>query len=230
MILRHGGRASDTCPRCHWARNREDEGKALHGIPELTDSERLREVVARIGENLRQDRGLTGDPAAVFLLGALEARIDGKDHFLVASSGRTADPWLRDEHLDGITHHPGEWQQVNPAVPADRTGWLTVRGEKVDLSVGVEDVGRPCPAVKLLLGLGQLRLDWESVEYVRVSEMAYVGPGAEDTDHVRTWRGRGAAGSWTAHSCDSCEARIPYLICDVPAHRIVDQGLFADRL
>ncbi|MEU5189625.1 hypothetical protein AB0G83_21100 [Streptomyces klenkii] len=220
--LRHGGRASDTCPRCHYARNKKDKGKLLHGIPEVTDSEDLRSVVGQIGANLRKDKSLVGDPTAVFMMGVLEAKINQHEYFLVASSGRTPEPWIKDKHLDGITYHPGKWTQVNPTLPANNQGWLTVRGEKVNLGDGIAGVTRPCSAVKLLVGLGKMGLKWQNVDYLRMSEMVYVGAGATDADHMRTWHGQGATNSWTAHSCDACEARIPYLICDVPRNRFAD--------
>ncbi|WP_327158357.1 hypothetical protein [Streptomyces tubercidicus] len=218
--LRHGGHATDTCPRCHYVRNKKDQGKLLHGIPELTDSAKLRSVVGQIKDNLMQDKSLVGDPAAVFMMGVLEARISGREYYLFASSGRTAEPWIKPKHLDGITYHPGKWTLANPAIPANNRGWLTVRGEKVDLGADIQGVTRPCSAMKLLLGLGAMHLDWKSVDYVRMSEMVYVGPKAEDAKQMRVWHGHGATNSWTAHSCDACEARIPYLICDVPPHWI----------
>ncbi|MEV6670620.1 hypothetical protein [Streptomyces sp. NPDC051162] len=221
--LRHGGRASDTCPRCHHARNKKDKGKLLHGIPEVTDSEKLRSVVGQIGDNLRKDKSLVGDQKAFFMMGVLEAKISGHEYFLVASSGRTAEPWITAKHLDGITYHPGKWAQVNPDLPKNNKGWLTVRGEEVDLGTGIAHVTKGCSAVKLLLGLGKKHLDWKSVDYLRMSEMVYVGADATDADVMRAWHGHGATNSWTAHSCDPCEARIPYLICDVPANLIVDR-------
>ncbi|MGW2598775.1 hypothetical protein [Streptomyces klenkii] len=188
----------------------------------MTDSENLRSVVGQISDNLRKDKSLVGDQTAVFMMGVLEAKISGREYFLVASSGRTPEPWIKDKHLDGITYHPGKWKQVNPALPANNKGWLTVRGEKVDLGAGITGVTRPCSAVKLLVGLGEMHLGWKSVDYLRMSEMVYVGADATDADHMRTWHGHGATNSWTAHSCDACEARIPYLICDVPPNRFAD--------
>ncbi|MDT0454423.1 hypothetical protein RM550_01545 [Streptomyces sp. DSM 41527] len=221
--LLHGGKKSDTCPRCHFPRNKKDKnkGKLLHGIPEVTDSEQLRSVLVTIDRNLRQDQDLMKDPDAVFMMGVLEAKISGREHFLIASSGRTAEPWIREKHLNGISYHQGAWETVNPAPPAGHRGWLTVRGETVDLAPNVAGVTRPCSAVKLLLGLGGKRLEWKSVEYLRMSEMVYVGPEADDAG-MRNWHGKGATNSWTAHSCDACQARIPYLICDVPTNQIVD--------
>ncbi|MEU8784126.1 hypothetical protein [Streptomyces sp. NPDC048637] len=219
--LLHGGKQTDTCPRCRFPRNKKekDKGKLLHGIPQVTDSAQLRNVLVTIDRNLREDRDLMNDPAAVFMMGVLEARIGGREYFLIASSGRTADPWIREKHLKGISYHQGAWEPVNPALPGGHRGWLTVRGENVDLDANTAGVTRPCSAMKLLLGLGGKRLEWKSVEYLRMSEMVYVGPEADDAG-MRQWHGKGATNSWTAHSCNACEARIPYLICDVPANRI----------
>ncbi|MFJ3952865.1 hypothetical protein ACIPXV_22960 [Streptomyces libani] len=224
--LRHGGKKSDTCPRCHFRRDKEDKGKGklLHGIPEVTDSEQLRGVLVAIDRNLRQDQDLMKDKRAHFMMGVLEARISGREYFLIASSGReSGDPWIREKHLNGISYHQGAWETVDPPVPKIHRGWLTVRGETVDLDpkMAQTHVEMKCAAIKLLLGLGGKRLEWKSVEYLRMSEMVYVGPEADGVT-FRKWHGKGATNSWTAHSCDACEARIPYLICDVPANRIVD--------
>ncbi|MBB5119351.1 hypothetical protein AF335_20940 [Streptomyces eurocidicus] len=215
--LRHGGRATDTCPRCHYVRNKKEseKGKLLHGIPELTDSAKLRGVVGQIKDNLMRDKSLVGDPAAVFMMGVLEAKINGGEYYFYASSGRTAEPWIKPKHLDGITYHQGKWTLANPTLPMNNKGWLTVRGEKVNLDEDIQGVTRPCSAVKLLVALGEKHLDWNSVDYVRMSEMVYVGPKAEDARYMRAWHGQGATNSWTAGSCDACQARIPYLICDV---------------
>ncbi|UKY48510.1 hypothetical protein [Streptomyces inhibens] len=221
--LLHGGKQTDTCPRCRFPRNKKDKskGKLLHGIPEVTDSAQLRNVLVTIDRNLRQDHDLMNDPAAIFMMGVLEARIGGREYFLIASSGRTADPWIREKHLSGISYHQGAWESVNPTIPAGHRGWMTIRGEKVDLNTNIAGVTRPCSAMKLLLGLGGKRLEWKSVEYLRMSEMVFVGPDADDAE-MRQWHGKGATSSWTAHSCNACEARIPYLICDVPVNQIVD--------
>ncbi|AJC61672.1 hypothetical protein [Streptomyces sp. 769] len=212
---------SGTCPRCRYARNKKAGGKLLHGIPEVTDSKQLREVLVRIDRNLRQDEALMQDETASFIMGVLEAKIGGKEYFLVASSGRNPDPWIEKKHLDGITYHPGAWETVNPQVPERHTGWWTVRNENVDLDTSIRSVSNPCAAIKLLLGLGRKKPAWKSVEYLRMSEMVFVGRAADDPSK-RQWHGKGATSSWTAHSCDACEARIPYLICDVPANQIVD--------
>ncbi|WP_149183099.1 hypothetical protein [Streptomyces sp. TRM49041] len=226
--LLHGGKSSDTCPRCRYARNKKDKGgKLLHGIPEVTDSAQLRNVLVTIDHNLRQDQDLINNPKASFMMGALEARISGGEHFLIASSGspNAEEPWtarwIQDKHLAGISYHEGAWKTVNPRLPEDHTGWVTVRGERVDLDPQHRGLKKGCAAVKLLLGLGEKQLPWNSVDYLRMSEMVYVGPEADHT-RMRPWHGQGATNSWTAHSCDACQARIPYLICDVPANRIVD--------
>ncbi|QIY58351.1 hypothetical protein HEP86_32460 [Streptomyces sp. RPA4-5] len=167
------------------------------------------------------------DPDAAFMMGVLEARIGGREYFLIASSGGRKNqplvPWIKQKHLGGISYHQGAWESVNPTIPVTHRGWVTIRGEKVDLGTHIapEDVGRRCSAIKLLLGLGGKRLEWKSVEYLRMSEMVFVGPEADNLK-MRPWHGMGAINSWTAHSCNVCEARIPYLICDVPANQIVD--------
>ncbi|WP_330316063.1 hypothetical protein [Streptomyces platensis] len=222
--LLHGGKKSDTCPRCHFRRDKEDKGKGklLHGTPEVTDSEQLRGVLVTIDRNLRQDHDLMADDKAVFMMGVLEAKVSGHEYFLVASSGgEKTDPWIREKHLNGISYHQGAWETVNPTLPTGHSNWWTVRRETVDLDPNIARVTKPCAAIKLLLGLGDKRLEWKSVEYLRMSEMVYVGPEA-DSAGMRQWHGKGATNSWTAHSCNRCEARIPYLICDVPANRIVD--------
>ncbi len=223
--LRHGGQASNKCPRCGFFRSRkESSGRPLHGIPELVDSANLREVLRIVDSNLRSDSELTGDPDCGFMMGVLEARINNKDYYLVASSGwnkKLAGPWIQPKHLKGITYHPGAWETVNPKIPEDEKGWWTVRGEKVDLSPTTVNVTKACAAIKLLLGLGAKKLAWNSVGYVRMSEMAYVGANASGKirDIFKPWHGKGATNSWTAHSCRECEARVPYLICDVPTNR-----------
>ncbi|MEU3991994.1 hypothetical protein AB0F24_27175 [Streptomyces platensis] len=156
------------------------------------------------------------------MMGVLEAKVSGHEYFLVASSGgEKTDPWIREKHLNGISYHQGAWETVNPTLPTGHSNWWTVRHETVDLDPNIARVTKPCAAIKLLLGLGDKRLEWKSVEYLRMSEMVYVGPEA-DSAGMRQWHGKGATNSWTAHSCNRCEARIPYLICDVPANRIVD--------
>ncbi|MGA5129702.1 hypothetical protein ACPCTO_07840 [Streptomyces olivoreticuli] len=220
--LLHGGRASDRCPRCRNARNKKDGQKFLHSFPEVTDSENLRQVLVTVDRNLRQDKELMKDPAAVFMMGVLEAKIGNREYFFVASSGRTPQPWIQDKHLAGISYQKGKWKVVNPGIPDRRDGWWTVQRKQVTLGADIAGVTRPCSAVKLLLGLGDEKPTWNQVEYLRMSEMVYVGPKAEDTKHMRAWHGEGATNSWTAHSCDACEARIPYLICDVPDNRFND--------
>src|SRR5262245_52722470 len=86
--MRYGGYASDKCPRCGFLRNKkESNGRPLHGVPELVDSENLRQVLCIIDYNLRQDEELTGDPRAAFMMGVLEASVGGKQYYLVGSSG-----------------------------------------------------------------------------------------------------------------------------------------------
>ncbi|MFF0630489.1 hypothetical protein [Streptomyces sp. NPDC004296] len=51
--LRRGGCATDTCPRCGYVRTKKGQGELLHGIPELTDSAKLRSVVGQIKGNLK---------------------------------------------------------------------------------------------------------------------------------------------------------------------------------
>ncbi|MGW1071929.1 hypothetical protein [Streptomyces sp. NPDC002537] len=203
-------------------RNKKDGTKFLHSFPEVTDSKKLREVLVTVDRNLRQDKDLVNDPAAVFMMGVLEAKIGGEEYFLVASSGRTAQSWIQGKHLDGISYQRGKWKVTEPDIPTSRDKWWTVQGKTVSLGADIAGVTRPCSAVKLLLGLGEKELAWNEVGYLRMSEMVYVGPKAEDARHMRTWHGAGATNSWTAHSCDACEARIPYLICDVPTNRFND--------
>ncbi|WP_261568369.1 hypothetical protein [Frankia gtarii] len=226
--LRHGGRASDTCPRCGLARSKKKtDGKPLHGIPELVDSADLRGVLRTVDDNLRSDSELTGDPDCGFMMGVLEARIDNKEYYLIASSGwnkKLEGPWIQPKHLKNITYHRGEWETVNPKIPDQekREEWWTVRGARVELSPTVDNLTKPCSAIKLLLGLGAKKLAWNSVGYVRMSEMAYVGSNASAKIRAifKNWHGKGATNSWTAHSCKECEARVPYLICDVPTNMI----------
>ncbi|MFD3421027.1 hypothetical protein [Streptomyces decoyicus] len=225
--LLHGGNKSHTCPRCDASRSKKGTGtggKLLHSIPEVADSAQLRNVLVAIDRNLRQDRDLVGNTKASFMMGVLEAKVAGREYFLVASSGWDRDretAWIQDKHLGGISYRKGRWETVTPKVPATHTGWWTIRGEKVDLDSKVANVQMACAAVKLLLGLGEKTKDreWKAVEYLRMSEMVFVGPDTNDPK-MRKWHGQGATSSWTAHSCDACQARIPYLICDVPANQI----------
>ncbi|GAA0349636.1 hypothetical protein [Streptomyces blastmyceticus] len=200
----------------------------LHGIPEVTDNADLRNVLRTIGDNLKADKDLTGNPHASFMMGVLEAEIKETRYYFVASSGNykdsdtewTQESWIQSEHLKGISYHRGKWTMVNPTVPNGSTGWLTVRGAKVGLDAGIPDVGKKCSAIKLLLALGNAHPDWGTAK-LHMSEMVYVGSAAT-SPRMRKWHGEGATNSWTAHSCDACEARIPYLICDVPDNRFTN--------
>ncbi|MEU1377776.1 hypothetical protein ABZ442_29605 [Streptomyces triculaminicus] len=237
--LLHGGSKSDTCPRCHRVRSK------THGIPEISDSDKLRTVVGEVMAGVRQDRAATL-AADAFMIGALEARIGGRDYYFVTSSGQQS---IRKEHLGGISYHRGSWELVHvdpPRIPINpkqrpemgidewrrravwEGSWKTVRGEKVDIPVMpggrmLKNIDQPCSAIQLLLALSD-RLSgqgkWGKVDYVRMSEQYYIG--RDNTTASRQWHGQGNTCSWTAHSCEPCEARIPYLICDVPANAIPD--------
>ncbi|WP_190021204.1 hypothetical protein [Streptomyces hiroshimensis] len=204
----------------------------LHGIPELTDSPELREkVIGPIWTNLKTDRDLLdGRDRDWFMMGVLEAKIGNKEHLLVASSGGPNNlPWITGKHLKGIAYKRGwtlaETPESRIAVPATQNGWRTVMGMDVQLAgVPVQNIGQPCAAVKLLLKLAELNTAHEKVRDLHISEQVVVY-GDRIPPNMRQYHGKGADGSpsstWTAHSCAQCEARIPYLICDVPANQIL---------
>ncbi|MEU2873960.1 hypothetical protein ABZ769_32990 [Streptomyces olivoreticuli] len=223
--LRHGGYASDTCPRCGHVRS---GSKPRHSVPELVDNKHLRDTVGEIYHAMQADKKLA--PDAAVMLGVLEARVRGNEYYFAACSSGLIDisPYLKE-----ITYHKGAWQVAKPAVPSVKKKplrwdgqWKTIKGEKVDIPLTANGVEIPhldqtCAAVKLLLELGnRVSKSGKSgqVEYVRMSEQYYVGP--ENTTASREWHGKGATCSWTAHSCGPCNIRIPYLICDVPSNWI----------
>ncbi|GAA2590391.1 hypothetical protein [Streptomyces tubercidicus] len=236
--LYHGGTKDTRCPRCNYGRNK---GNPRHSIPEITDSQGLRNAV---GE-LRNALLASGEfKTRSFMLGVLEAKVRGQEYYLAACSNNHIDIG---PHLKEITQHKGKWKAANRRTPevdfgstplkwkSGTTGnpepeWRTIKWEKVDIPLpenthnevsrrSVNDLNKSCAAMKLLLELGDLLRQnqaWGPVEYVRMSEQVYAAP--EDPEGLRTWHGKGATCSWTAHSCDGCMERIPYLICDVPAN------------
>lgn len=235
--LVYGGYKSDTCLRCHRPRSKE------HGIPQITDSDKLRNVVGEVMMGVKKDR--TAELAAdAFMIGALEARIGSHEYYFVTSSGQQS---VRQEHLKGISYHRGSWELVHmdpPRIPIDprqRRGmsveqwrktaawngpWKNIRNDTVKIPVMPDDrmmtnIDQPCAAIQLLLALSD-RLTkqgkWGKVDYVRMSEEYYIG---RDNDTAsREWHGQGNTCSWTAHSCAPCNARIPYLICDAPVNAV----------
>ncbi|MFF4155881.1 hypothetical protein [Streptomyces sp. NPDC001678] len=207
--LLHGGKQGATCPRC---KNPRYKG---HDVPQLTESDELRRVLGTVVAALRQDTSVT---TKAFMIGALEARINNKQYRLVASSGRQETPWVTKAHI------PSGWKIVEPALPNDRTGWWNIRGDRVDFPE-MAGVTRPCAAMKLLLGLAREIPKWGSVQHVFLAEEYFKGkayvPDPRNPE-PRQWRGKGDLCSYTAESCDQCEARIPYLICDVPANAVPD--------
>ncbi|GGX47973.1 hypothetical protein [Streptomyces noursei] len=231
--LYHGGRSSDLCPRCRHGRNTKS-GPFVHGLKELTDSEKLRQVLARVAHNLQQDKDLIekNPEQAYFMMGALEAQVAGEQYFLISSSGRQGlVPWIETKHLDGIPYHPGKWEIVNSQVPEtpDR-GWTTLMGQKADLTPICEAlregqqcdkvIGQPCAAIKLLRTLADRNKNGRPINRLYMSEMVYVHGTAKVPQNLRAYHGNGNTCSWTAHSCDKCEKRIPYLLCTVPLDHI----------
>ncbi|GAA2718790.1 MULTISPECIES: hypothetical protein [Streptomyces] len=227
--LLHGGSRMDTCPRCGQWRGRK--GKNSHGIPEVTESPALRTALGRILFEVRADTSTrkkkkngkevdTTLQQEAFMIGVLEAKIRGHEYHFVASSGVEATPWVQQKHLKSLDR-PKIWTVTDKLVPSSRKGWKNLRWGSFDLPSSIRRVTSPCAAMKLLLVLADNvagSQPWGPVEYVRIAEEYYVGPDhVPESDDNPTWRGEGAACSWTAHSCGPCEARIPYLICDRPA-------------
>ncbi|MFF4407838.1 hypothetical protein [Streptomyces sp. NPDC001404] len=220
--LRHGGKKDLTCPRCHYRRDKE---KPRHSVPELVDSEKLRGAVGELRDAILA-KGKFEDEA--FMLGVLEAKVRGREYYLAACSSGRIDI---SPYLGQISYHKGSWklpatEAAVPRIDGGRwtgDGWRTIKWEKVDIPLqeggqAIPHIDQTCAAMKLLLGLGcLLRGDaWGAVEYVRMSEMYYVGP--QNTTASRQWHGEGETCSWTAHSCRPCNIRIPYLLCDIASN------------
>ncbi|MFC4514715.1 hypothetical protein [Streptomyces sp. NPDC000405] len=166
-----------------------------------------------------------------FMIGVLEAKIRGVEYRFVASSAKQNPPWVQQRHLRSLDQ-PKNWTLTDRPLPNSRLGWKNIRWGNIDLPDTITGVTSQCAAMKLLLALSDKvagSSPWGPVEYVRIVEEYYRGPDFVPEMDKKTgkpkeqiaWRGEGSSGkgpgSWTAHSCGPCEARIPYLICDLPA-------------
>ena len=196
----------------------------MHQVPQVEDSPELRSTLQRISLALQADKALfpEGADKAFFMIGALEAQVGGTELYLAAGGGSTypaaTGDWLQKKHLAHVDYRKGRWEVCHPGTPRRRDRWTTIAGYRTTLPADVHRSIRPCPAIRLLTRVGESNPGHEPIGRLRMGELVFIGKDVplDDPDvrfAARRWQGDDTASSWTAHTCDPCNAAIPHLIC-----------------
>ncbi len=158
-------------------------------------------------------RALRGNDIEDRMIGALMATTTTKVIKLVAVSGPGS---LRGVH---------GWEAANVAVPRDRHGWTDIYGRVFTLPAEVEP-GNPCAAIKMLIKLGELmnaastKYRYKSIALYEEAVRATVEvldrkgrPKLKKSTKLQVYHGQDRDYVMAAHSCQSCNERLPLLLC-----------------